>query len=486
MSTTTKARTEPKSQTPTAEPLRVGARNPYALTEIVLGRPVDWASVPDPLALVEEVLVTPREQLFDPKFASPVYLGARLDAKGRIVEEPVRVPGEPTPPEHDESVQLPEVVRTLDDLRGVLGDLGEVSVRSVVPARAGGWTIELAPGGAKAVATRSVVFSQDVLEKLANLVAVLDLGWTPAGGAWADTGRFFNEAAEYFDPVQGGLADCWLIAAMSAVAWALPGTIADASRATGPGNQQFVHRFTYRDPFDATSHTFEVSDETVVWQGTDSQLYGRSSEAGEIWPGVIEKAFAQWRQGTTNDHPNMPILNFGDPSWAAAALSGRSAQYVDHGSQTAAQLQTLVKSHSVSYRTVDPMTAWTYGTAPAGLSYDDAHIVANHAYSVLGWTSGPLLVRAFESTLARVSDTVRASLVDRLGFLFDPIVLTRSYVVLRNPWGYYEGTAGSRGGVISMRDQGFWRSINLDDVDGVFAIDFPTFQKYYATTGIAV
>jgi hypothetical protein len=462
------------------------ARNPYALTEVILGEPVDWSTVEDPLALVEETLATPREELFDPKFDSPVYLGFRLDDAGEMVEAPIKAPRERPSPESDDSAVLADDPRILRDLQPLLGELGEATVRGITASRAGGWTIEIAPGGTKRTELLERIIDKSVLDRLVRLVDLLDLGWTPDGGQWADTGSFFNEAAEYFDPVQGALGDCWLIAAMSSVAWALPGTITDAARATGIPNDRFKHRLIYRDPGDGSRKTFEVSDETVVYQGTSYPMYARSSEANEIWPPVVEKAFAQWRQGTSNDHPNLTVLNGGDPVWASAALSGRSPQYFGHSGRTASDLRTLVKSHSASYRTFDPMTAWTYGTAPEGLSYADAHIVGCHAYSVLGWTSGPFIVRAFEGTLARASVARRAVLLDRFGFLLDPIVLTRDYVVLRNPWGSYEATTGNRTGVISMRDEGFWRSIDLGDVDGVFAIDFSTYQRYFAGTGVAI
>jgi hypothetical protein len=332
---------------------------------------------------------------------------------------------------------------------------------------------------------RDGIFRREIIERLVKFVE-FERGWTPPGAQWVDTGRFYNEAAEYFDPVQGALGDCWLIAAMSSVAWSMPGQVADAARASGVPNERFLHRFTYRDPGNGTQRRFEVSDETLVYQGTTSPLYARSSETGEIWPGVVEKAFAQWRQGSTSDHPNLTVLNGGDPVWASAALSGRAPQYFWHSGQTAASLRTLVKSHSLSYRTIDPMTAWTYGTAPEGLNYSDANIVGSHAYSVLGWTTGTIIVRAFEGLLARSSALEKARLMDLHGFLLDPIVLTRDYIVLRNPWGFFEATKGARGGVITMLDAGFWRSIDLDAGDGVFAIDFNTYHDYFAGTGVAI
>ena len=57
---------------------------------------------------------------------------------------------------------------------------------------------------------------------------------------WADPGEFFDEAAEFFDPVQGAVGDCYLIAALASIAWARPYLIAQMTRATGTGPQAFV------------------------------------------------------------------------------------------------------------------------------------------------------------------------------------------------------------------------------------------------------
>ena len=66
------------------EELTLAARNPYALAEIVLGHPIDWTNVDDRPALLEKILHTPYEQLFDPKYDSPVYLGFEWDSNRRI------------------------------------------------------------------------------------------------------------------------------------------------------------------------------------------------------------------------------------------------------------------------------------------------------------------------------------------------------------------------------------------------------------------
>lgn len=67
--------------------------------------------------------------------------------------------------------------------------------------------------------------------------ALIDVGATTV---WADPGDFFEEAAELTDPIQGGVANCYYIAALSSVAWARTYVIAQRTRAIGTGPQDFV------------------------------------------------------------------------------------------------------------------------------------------------------------------------------------------------------------------------------------------------------
>src|SRR5690606_7106217 len=55
-----------------------GVINPYALAELVLGRTIEWGDIADPRSVLEDVLATPYEHLFDPVFDSPLYMGLRL------------------------------------------------------------------------------------------------------------------------------------------------------------------------------------------------------------------------------------------------------------------------------------------------------------------------------------------------------------------------------------------------------------------------
>ena len=72
----------------------------------------------------------------------------------------------------------------------------------------------------------------------------------------------------------------------------------------------------------------------------------------------------------------------------------------------------LCANNSLSRRTFNPMVAWTYSSQPAGTNYASAHVVARHAYSVLGW------------------DYVNGE----------------KYIVLRNPWGTHHATLDTQRG----------------------------------------
>src|SRR5262249_46041906 len=119
-------------------------------------------------------------------------------------------------------------------------------------------------------------------------------------------------------------------------------------------------------------------------------------EDGELWPQIIEKAYANFRAGTNHDHPDLTALNYGDCVHASAVLTGRKPHYTGTSSSTTSDLINLVKSNSVDHRTVNPMTCWTYGTSgasPDQAAYNSANIVANHCYSVLGWVRGSQILR---------------------------------------------------------------------------------------------
>jgi Calpain family cysteine protease len=270
---------------------------------------------------------------------------------------------------------------------------------------------------------------------------------------WGDPGDFFEEAAELTDPIQGAVANCYYIAALSSVAWARTYVIAQRTRATGTQQQQFVDMiefFTAGKP-----EKVEVTELIPLNAPGNNFIFARSSEAGEIWPAVYEKAFAKWKTKTQGDQPDITKTAYGDPVGACALLTGLTPYYLSNPSLTEDAIWQKVRENCISYKTFNPMVAWTYGTAPAGVNYANAHIVANHAYSILGWQ----------------------------------FANNQKYIVLRNPWGTYEATLNVNGGTWIAWDApyyggpGWWRPVPTATNDGIFALRVDTFKSHFAGFG---
>lgn len=384
-------------------PLTIGVVNPFALAEVRLGRRVNWTTVGNRPQLLEDTLEFPYDKLFDPATGSPLYPGMEVE-QGAIV----RTGGEPAAmaAEHRSDADLP------------VGD------------------------GA----------------------AADGLGITVGGTAWIDPGDFFEETTELLDPVQGAVGDCYLIAALSSVAWARPYVIAQRNRATGNGSFLDMVEF-----FNGSTKTeVEISENLPLGTPGNYFLYCRSSDPGEIWPAVYEKAYAKWRTGDPGDQPNILAIAGGDPVLAISQLTGFPRTYYSCAAMTAHDIWQRVRANSLSYKTFNPMTAYTYPTsdAAAGRVYANANLVANHAYSILGW-----------------------------GY-----VDGHEYVIVRNPWGTTEATlnimngswvawdaaySGPAGGSPSGGTRGFWRTIPLSNNDGIFGLRADTFKLYFQGFGVA-
>lgn len=391
-------------------PRNVGVINPYALAEAITGRKIDWDHV-DPARMLPEALGMPYERLFDPRFDSPLYAGLRLDPQTLEIEKVVPVESE---------IRVAGVTEVAERAT----DADEVRNDADAPLEA-----------------------LDVGEVLSGVAA---------GASWLDKGVFFKEASEFFDPVQGAVGDCYFIAALSSVAWALTYQIEHRSRATGAAQETFVDMIAFHDG--GKKVMVEVTEKVPV-NAAGGFLYARSSETGEVWPAIYEKAFAKWRTGHAGDTPDILAIAGGDPVASAAQLTGLARHYYWTASLAADAIYTRVRENCLSRKTFNPMVAWTYPSgdkSPDKVNYANANLVANHAYSILGWD---------------YRDGIR-------------------YVILRNPWGRTEATADILTGSWTAWDApyyggpGWWRTLALGANDGVFGLRVETFKKYFAGFGV--
>jgi Calpain family cysteine protease len=380
--------------------IQIGAANPKAIAELRLGRTLDPHAA-DFEKTVADALGTPVEHLFDPKFGSPVFPGIQ-----RVLAAPVPVPAPEAAAGAAAAVGAPPKAT--------------VAIKDVhLPAAA-------------SLVHREISFT------LPDWFHLLFTDLT-----YAVPGTFIVDVPTVTAPVQGALADCWLISAMASVAWCHSDAIAERTLKDGTGvvsGGGADYEFTFYASADwAAAKNVRVRDDVPQSSG-GSYIYGRSSVAGETWPANLEKAFIGMRGATGIGEPsssNYDELNYGDPAWAVASLVGRAPWY---HAPNASDAWSTINTRCTNGRATQPMTAWTYGTGSATVSYDGSGIVANHAYSILGTESSG----------------------------------GHEYVILRNPWGYHEGTLNVLPGT--------WQGLTLPG-DGVFALQLETFAQYYAGFG---
>lgn len=115
------------------------------------------------------------------------------------------------------------------------------------------------------------------------------------------------------DIQQGALGDCYLIAGMGAVAYSRPELI---ERAIRP-NEDGTYTITFYD--DAGNEVeITVSPNFPKNKGQD---FAKSTEEGELWVSLVEKAYVQWQTGGTSANHYEKIAG-GDPGDVMAALTG--------------------------------------------------------------------------------------------------------------------------------------------------------------------
>jgi hypothetical protein len=237
-----------------------------------------------------------------------------------------------------------------------------------------------------------------------------EISWNPV-----EDGKLFVDGVNFDDVAQGYIGDCYLEGAMSAVASASPKAIEDAIKDNGDGT--FNVRFFESQPNGPMKAVTVTVDGDLPSRSAGSQpYYAHARESKELWPGLIEKAYAQWKGGYE------AIGNGGSAGGMMTTLTGKPTSYTPNSSVTPDELYSRIKTQASSSH---PMVAATYGEDKEAL-YKDTGVHANHAYTVLG---------ASEEN-------------------------GQKFVTVRNPWGFSEG--GNDG-----KD------------DGIFKLPIADFAKLY-------
>lgn len=266
---------------------------------------------------------------------------------------------------------------------------------------------------------------------------------------WKDQGTFLQGYPEYDDPVQGKIGDCYLIASLSAIAWALPDHLIGRASWIDEDTPDYV-RFRFTENAGRGDDEFVEVTQKLPVDSHDNPIFARCTDPTEIWPGVYEKAYAKWKTGAEDDRPFIDRIESGNASFALGEILGVEPTVWKTVENSADVLWEIFQKNSKNDDTVtsDAMVAQTYQSAsdaPDSIDYDSANIAANHTYTILGH---------------QVEDGTR-------------------YVILRNPWNETEASDDLKGFWNVRKDETSF-SIHMADTDGVFGIPVSEFKKYYA------
>lgn len=469
--------------------LHVGAINPYSLCEVILGQCINRES-PSSAHILSTVLQMDYDELFDMKYGSVIYAGLKFNSRSNTAE---RID------EHDMRILTEDDLVTPDMSKITkINDLTRIGMENV-----GDTAVKLA--WVQNGQLRLVLQSEKLFRTLSNHAVTQSLrdtttpfrkesrDWTPPNCTWetpTDIARRIQQfqelhgvesgamqrsymskyhqmfhqggmymAREYDNPIQGAIGDSWLIAALFAVAWSDPFAINRDVQVIKSEEKHKERTFCVKlyskgGENDGPTETVQVSYDIPLNNSTNMPVYCQpSGSLSVVWPALYEKAFAKWITGSSSDHPDITQLSAssrgGDPVKAMAQITnGKPLYYFSH-SRSAADLMGLVRANSVNFKSIRPMVAFTHATGPM---YKGSNMVANHAYTVLGW--------AFPGG-------------------------SKQYLILRNPWGVTEPKGlTSYLGLLDTVDTSFWPPAHLLDCRGVFALEASAFKECFACLGM--
>jgi hypothetical protein len=439
-------------------PEDTGVANPFILAEILLGKKILWKRIKDRKSLLESIFKMSFQDIIHPRSGSPVFFAFKKAWQITVKSDYTYSEQRMLEANDLAASKKFSSIKNLGQMKEILGikSIDEIPVSHAEEAGEHALRIEIPIPRIRESIKPIRRIPLEILPLISRegspekAIEGTD-GWEPTNGHWGDSGSFFHEAAEYSDPIQGVAADCYLIAAQASVAWARPRDISHQTRATGTKQQAYVNIFSFHGDDGKVTHV-EVTGMLPVSDISGSYIYSRSSENGEFWPGILEKAYAKWRTSHTGDKPDMSALGGGSPFCAITHLTGLQQWHYPTKDHSTDELWDMVRENSLSKRTFNPMAACTWSEKllqEAGSTYIGTGIVPGHAYSILGWDY-------------------------REGL---------KYLVLRNPWGWQEPEVGVLTGGISMYDISWWRNIEFADPDGVFGIEVEAFKNYFSYIG---
>ena len=196
------------------------------------------------------------------------------------------------------------------------------------------------------------------------------------GSEKAQSGELFVDGVSPKDVAQGSIGDCYLAAALGAIAASKPEAIEEAISKVGP--RTWSVRF-YKRIYGGKYAVQKVAvDADLPKKAAGSLAYAKGPHAGpargrELWPSLVEKAFAKWKGGYDD------IGGGGLPGRVMEALLGEEYD----STYTAWTPEDKLWQKILEVGKGKPMSAYTHNDDKAYFDKKDK-VVANHAYIVLG------------------------------------------------------------------------------------------------------
>ncbi|KGN85065.1 C2 family cysteine protease [Porphyromonas gulae] len=421
-----------------------GMINPYALAEVILERPLDWSN-PRTTDIVERVLGSSMQDLS--KGDSILGAGRDRNVEVKIVDS-----------------ALTNGKRGQDSLERIYESLNDYDMPPEEKE-------EAAPKARKAAKKldiddlREQALSSTTLTKEISKIILPTKNLRDDDSTVYDrreVGFQSNGAHNLWDTiVQGASGDCYLLAALSAIAWVYPALLnMDVDMKPNLHEWQFWRYFIGRPQTHQRPSGWGFSDNEILQRGYYKvPIYARSRYwfNGEYWPALFEQAYANWKFPNDSKENAIKQIAGGWTEEALCELSGDSWFTCNARMLSSFTDQTLLnfmKSYCYNYKTIRPMVIATAGIDHEGGVHHPVPkmngIVHLHAYTVLGYT---------------VSNGVY-------------------YMLIRNPWGSYEPTGD---GVLSKRD---WvihfnniKYFNLSKNDGIFALRIDKVRENFSHIG---
>lgn len=192
--------------------------------------------------------------------------------------------------------------------------------------------------------------------------------WVPTQGTAIKNGVSADDA------VQGSLGNCYLVSGLSSLANVQPQVIRDAIRENADGTYTVkFHKDSFLGLFSRGQKELEVTvDGDMPTKDGKTPLYAHGRDVGELWPLIIEKAYAKLDGGYQR------VGVGGSPVTIWQALTGKS------GAMTA----NLVEGEGSLFRklknALDEKRPVAASTAPVLKNYEGTGLAKGHVYAILG------------------------------------------------------------------------------------------------------